>query len=328
MNFKLRCTIVLFFALLASLPAVGAPVPEEQPTFAERLGWPEGARVVIFHNDDAGMCYEANRGSIIGLEQGLITSWSIMMPCAWVPGIAAYLRENPEVCAGLHLTLTSEWDHYRWRPVACADSVPGLVDPSGYLWDNNSLVTQHASADEVETEIRAQIALARRMGLPITHLDTHMGTIFARPDYIDRFIKVGIETGIPVMIPGGHMTDLKKDNPEVVDRLELIRGLAENVWAAGLPVLDDIHTASYGWKTTDKTELFAQALRDMKPGVTQIIIHATETSPVFHRISTSGDSRQGDLNAMIDPKLRQVVEEENIILTNWRELKQRRDGLE
>jgi chitin disaccharide deacetylase len=170
---------LMYFTLIlgVSFLAVGAIYAEEEPTYAERLGWPEGARVVIFHNDDAGLCHEANIASIRGVEEGLITSWSVMMPCAWVSEIRDYLKDNPEVCSGLHMTLTCEWDKYRWRPVACADNVPGLLDADGYMWGDVSDVAKNATADEFEMEIRAQIALAERMGLPISHLDTHMGTV-------------------------------------------------------------------------------------------------------------------------------------------------------
>jgi len=35
----------------------------EAQTFAERLGWPEGTKAVIFHVDDAGMSPNSNMGA-------------------------------------------------------------------------------------------------------------------------------------------------------------------------------------------------------------------------------------------------------------------------
>jgi hypothetical protein len=63
----------------------------------------------------------------------------------------------------------------------------------------------------------------------------------------------------------------------------------------------------------------------MKPGVTMVIMHCTQPTEVFPFISGSGETRKGDLLAMIDPALRKCIEEEGIILTTWRELKMRRD---
>ena len=185
-----------------------------QETYAERLGFPKGKKVVILHIDDVGMSYDSNLGTIKAMEEGVANSLSIMMPCPWVPGFAKYLKEHPDLDAGLHLTLTAEWDDYRWGPLAGQQAVPGLVDKEGALWSSVREVVTHASADEVEEEIRAQIKRSRDMGIEPTHLDSHMGTLFATPAFLERYIKVGAENGIPVMFPGGHCTALTAEYQE------------------------------------------------------------------------------------------------------------------
>ena len=119
---------------LCTISAGNVTGGQEQATYAERLGWPRGTRVVIFHVDDAGMSYDSNMGAIRALEQGVATSTSIMMPCPWVPQFAAWVQEHPQTDAGVHLTLNAEWKNYRWGPVAGRSVVPGLTDPHGYLW--------------------------------------------------------------------------------------------------------------------------------------------------------------------------------------------------
>jgi len=172
-------------------------------TYAERLGWPEGTRALILHVDDAGMSLGSNRGTMRAIEEGVATSLSVMMPTPWVPQIVRWINRSPEHDAGLHLTLTSEWRDYRWPPLSGIDAA-GLIDPEGAMWANVADVLQHASADEVEREIRAQLSRARDMGFEPTHLDSHMGTLFAETSFLERYFKVGIEEGIPVMFPGGH----------------------------------------------------------------------------------------------------------------------------
>ena len=66
--------------------------------------------------------------------------------------------------------------------------------------------------DEVYTEIKAQLERARTAGFEPTHLDSHMGTLFATPEFMERYIKLGVENKIPVMIPGGHNTVLIADS--------------------------------------------------------------------------------------------------------------------
>jgi hypothetical protein len=281
-----------------------------------------------------------------------------MMPCSWVSEFVDFLRDHPQVDAGLHLTLTSEWKHYRWGPLVGQSAAPGLVDPQGCLWPTVAEVVAHATPDEVEAEIRAQIARARRMGFEPTHLDSHMGTLFAAPELVERYVRVGLETGIPVMLPGGHNTLLRRQlereatarlrasgrwsetqAPPLLPQLEMAAEVGRQVWEGGLPVLDDLHNTSYDWVPEGddpaaeetlrelKVARYSETLRELRPGVTMVIMHCTEPSEIFPFISASGDTRKGDLLAMLDPRLRQVIEEERIILTTFRELKARRDRL-
>ncbi len=76
----------------------------EGPTFAERLGWPEGTRVLILHSDDLGMSHASNQGTFEALEFGMVTSCSAMMPTPWVAELAEYVRKHPETDVGLHVT--------------------------------------------------------------------------------------------------------------------------------------------------------------------------------------------------------------------------------
>jgi len=293
-------------------------------TYAERLGWPAGTRAVIFHVDDVGMSHDSNRGAKKAIEQGVATSMSIMMPCPWVPECVTWLRENPTLDAGIHLTLTSEWERYRWGPVGNPSEVPGLLDGHGYLYRKVSDVSLHATPDEVETEMRAQVDRALAMGIRPTHLDSHMGTCF-QPAYVERYIKVGVEKNIPVLLFGGHLQHI---GAEAGHLKPLLRALAEQAWQAGFPVLDDLVTQPTRSRDDDqrKRELI-QLLRDMQPGVTQIILHCTDPSETFGAISGSGSARHAELRLMIDPDVRAFIAEEGIVLTTWRELQERRERI-
>ena len=317
---------VVMLAIVAAFMAAAWGNAGAEPTYAERLGWGPEDRVLIWHIDDTGMCHEANVGTIRAMEEGIANSCSIMMPCPWVSEYAHHVADKPETCYGLHLTLTSEWENHRWGPVAGKPTVPTLVDSEGCLWPSVEEVVQHADPDHVEIEIRAQIDRALTMGLNPSHLDSHMGTLFADPRFAERYVKVGIELGIPVLVAGGHMTHIRKEqSPEVIGAA---KAMSDIVWEGGLPVLDDIHTSGYGWTTyAEKKANTIEFLRTLKPGITEFILHCTEPGETFAWISTSGPSRKADLDLMLDPEIKQVMEEEGIILTTWRELKQRRDNV-
>ena len=143
----------LLFSIFLSISAI--TLLAQDSTYAEKLGYPKGARVVVLHIDDVGMSYDQNAGTIDVLEKGAAQSCSIMMTCPWVPGFMHYLQQHPDVDAGLHLTLTSEWKDYRWGPLSGKSQVPGLVDKEGAMWASVSDVVKNATADEVEKEVRA-----------------------------------------------------------------------------------------------------------------------------------------------------------------------------
>lgn len=305
-------------------------------TYAEKLSYPKNAKVLILHIDDAGMSYDSNEGAINAMTKGVANSCSVMMPCPWVPAFVHYLKQHPETDAGLHLTLTSEWSDYRWPPLSGKSAVPGLTDLEGDMWPSVEEVVKHASADEVEKEIRAQINRARSMGLVPTHFDTHMGTLLATPAFTERYIKLGIETHTPVMIPAGHSTLIKKQMNLPESQLQQMQAIGKILWNAGLPVLDDLHNESYEWKihaemASDdkklqafKTAKYIEAVKSLKPGITMMIMHCTATTDVFKHISDSGPVRRGDMLAMMDPAFKKALQSEGIILTTWRELKERR----
>lgn len=309
---------------------------QDDITYAEKLGYPKGSKVLILHVDDVGMSWDSNEGAINALEKGVATSLSVMMPCPWVPGFIHYLKQHPKTDAGLHLTLTSEWKDYRWGPLQGKLSVPGLVDKEGSLWPSVEEVVKHATADEVEQEIRAQLTRARDAGFEPTHMDSHMGTLFATPQFMERYIKVGIENKIPVMFPGGHGTMISKQmnmTPELRTQLSQTGAM---LWKAGLPVLDDLHNVSYGFDYMKDmtisdgdlqkiaTKNYIQTIRDLKPGLTMVIMHCTAPSEVFSKITDSGRVRKADMLAMMDPEFKKFLEKEKIILTTWREVKEKR----
>jgi len=141
------------------------------------------------------------------------------------------------------------------------------------------------------------------------------------------------------MLPGGK-DQLIQDQMHFPDAvIGQMRLLGKQLWDAGLPVLDDLHNYSYDWvipadiasddKKLDeyKTAKYIEALKTLQPGVTMMIMHCTDPEPDFKYISDSGPTRKGDLLAMLNPSFKKALIDQGIILTTWRELKQRRDKL-
>src|SRR5258707_14669108 len=169
-------------------------------TLTERLGYPRDAKLLIVHADDLGMAHSINTASIKGLETGLVSSGSLMIPCSWLPEISTYARTHPEADLGLHLTLTSEWSLYRWGPVLTRDRVPSLFDANGYLYPLESEAAARIDAKEAEAEIRAQIARAKALGIQPTHLDSHMGTLYQNQALFETLFRVARDNKLLIRV--------------------------------------------------------------------------------------------------------------------------------
>jgi len=323
---------------VATLIIVFIPfISNAQETYAEKLGFSKGKRVLIMHVDDMGMSYSSNIGGLQAINEGLATSGSIMMPCSWAPDLANRVGDNSDLDLGLHLTLTSEWENYRWGPVVGSGGAPSLVDKEGKLFKSVAEVVEHALIEEVEKELRAQILLSKSMGFEPTHLDSHMGTLFATPEYLAIYLKLGMEYRIPVMIPVGHNTLISAGISKELN--EQTKEIGIQLWDSGLPVIDDLLNESYGWNLPEgmeptnenlqnyKTEKYIEAIGRTKPGITYVIMHCSDPSDIFSEISDSGPTRKGDLLAMLDPKLKEYIENEGFILTTFKELQERRNKL-
>ena len=211
MNSTRRVRILALVAGLATGSSLPACAQNEGarplPTLAERLGYAADAKLLIIHADDLGVAHSVNEASIEALTEGLVNSGSLMVPCPWFPEIAAYARSNPGLDLGLHLTLTSEWKHYRWGTVLPANEVPTLLDSLGFMHATAEAAAAQMDPAQAEAEIRAQVERAIAFGIQPTHLDAHMGTLFQAPDLFEAYLRVGRDYGIPVFVPAGPMRE-------------------------------------------------------------------------------------------------------------------------
>ena len=291
--------------LWSALPLAGSA-----QTLADRLGYPAGTKLVIIHADDLGETHAVNAAAIKALQSATINSASLMVPCPWFPEIADYANSHPDADFGLHLTLTSERVYYRWGPVAPADKVPSLVDKNGYFyhdWEQN----EHINPKDVEVELRAQIERALTMGVRPTHLDSHQyRLIMSGKELFDVMLRVAHEYKLPVFVT----RDWFADHPYLQQSLG-----PEDI------LLD--HTVTIGPEVAPEkwAEFYATALRNLKPGVTEFVIHPgfdnEELRAATRERSTWGSAwRQRDYDFFTSAQFREIMAQQKIRPITWREL--------
>ena len=279
-----------------------------------RLGLPPDARAAIVHADDIGMCHAANVAFWEDHTLGIVTSGSVMMPCPWVPEMAAWCRAHPEADVGVHLTLTSEWVGYRWRPISTCDPASGLIDEDGYMWRSVEALHQHMDPDAAAAELCAQVELALDLGIDVTHADTHMGAI-AHPLLAPAYIALAREYQIPAMLPRLSARDLEARGIDPHTGQAMAQAW-EKAAALGLPVLDRVLDLA----ERSEPEAYRQGFDSLSVGLSHAIVHPAAPGYDVEAITRSAPQRVVDYRMMLDPALQAYVAEQGIHLIGYRRL--------
>jgi len=307
-------SVCLIFATSTS-PAQAPRAVSSAPakTLLERLGYPPDAKLLIVHADDLGMAHSINAASIKGLESGLVSSASIMIPCSWLPEIAAYARAHPDADLGLHLTLTSEWSLYRWGPVLPKDRVPSLLDSSGYLHLTETEAAARINPKEAEAEIRAQIARAKALGIQPTHLDSHMGTLYQTQPLFETLFRVAHDNKLLVRV--------SKEWFATAPFLPSLLGPDDVVMNGVISIEPGV--SAEGW-----SRFYGDAIRNLQPGITEMIVHLAYDDEemkgvAFDHPNWGSEWRQRDFQFVTSDAFRKLLQENNVKLVTWREVGKR-----
>lgn len=315
---KLAASIAILATMLLATTAVSGQQTRASDSvslttaknLSERLGYAPDAKLLIVHADDLGMAHSVNTASIKGLESGLVSSASIMVPCPWLPEIAAYARTHPAADLGLHLTLTSEWSLYRWGPILSKERVPSLLDGSGYFYLTETEAAAHIDPKEAEAEIRAQIARARTLGIQPTHLDSHMGTLYQNQALFEALFRVAHENKLLIRV--------SKDWFSRAPYLPSLLG-PDDVVMNGVISIEPNVTAE------DWAKYYSDAVRNLQPGITEMIVHLAYDDEemrgvAFAHPNWGSEWRQRDFQFVTSDAFRKLLQENNVKLVTWREV--------
>ena len=266
------------------------------------LGYPADARLLIINADDFGMCHAVNEASLRALKEGLASSCSLMTPCPWALHALKLLEESPQIPFGVHLTSVSEQPYYRWGPLTCRQEVLSLVDEAGYFYSEPRIdeFLGQVNLAELEREYRSQIELVLGMGLQPTHLDSHCGIHTRREQIFEMTVGLAREYGLALRVSG----------PSFVEKLQ----------RQGYPTNDHALVDSYRLQIANKSARYAQMLRELPVGLSEWAVHPGLGNEELQALMPSWQVRQTDFDFFMSPEARTIVEEEGIIILDYRAL--------
>ena len=287
-------------------------------TLIEKLGFETSDKVVIFHIDDVGFSHASNLASFQCLDFGVASCGSVIVPAPWFLEAASICKSKPQYDIGVHLTLTCEYDLYRWRALSSVNPDSGLLDSDKSLWRTTEEAIANVNPKAAEAEMRTQVQTALDSGIDITHIDTHMGTVMD-PKFLPSYLKIAREFKVASFLPRVSREDLEAVG--LGDAADVYLKMFDKLEESGTPILDSMIIDTMG-DSPNKTDYYCKRFNEIKPGITHFLFHAAKMSPELEAITPDSASwRDLDYQAFTDPKIKNCVEKYNLKIIGYREIR-------
>jgi predicted glycoside hydrolase/deacetylase ChbG (UPF0249 family) len=288
-------------------------------TLLKQLGFSKNDRLVILHADDIGMCQATLTAFDDLWQSGGVSSGAVMVPCPWFPSVAAYCRENPDVDMGIHATLNCEWDACRWGAVSTCDPASGLLDEDGYLHHKSETTATMATNEAVATELAAQVNLALKNGIGITHIDSHMGTIL-HPRFIMTYLTHALTQRVPAMQPRVSAVGVK-DLGATDETLAMLAPILDQIESQGMPLIDGLMMMPLH-QPDGQMEIAKQMLSNLPIGITHFIFHPAVDTPELRALCPDWPSRVANYHTFMAPEIRRFIKDEGIHVIGYKHLRE------
>jgi len=281
---------------------------------SQKLGFSKDSKLLIIHADDAGLSHAENKATIDSLERGSVNSYSIMVPCPWFYPITHFAKENPHFDYGIHLTLTCEWQSYKFGPVLSVKEVPSLVDKNGFFYKSRKELLEHADPKEVKLELCAQIDRALLLGLMPSHLDSHMYSLGVSEDFLTIYQELGDHYKLPIML-----------NKALIHEVSGIPDLFIDTTKHA--VVDQVILGNYeAFKNGRLANFYEESLGNMKKGFNLLLIHPAYNSSEMKSITENhpnfgSEWRQIDLDFFSSKKCQEILAKNQVHLITWAAIK-------
>ncbi len=271
-----------------------------------RLGYPKGTKLLIINADDFGMSHSENIGTRNVLDNGIVTSATMMIPPSWSDEAMKHVIKMGMKNIGVHVTLTSEWSRYKWRPLTRdKDGKSSLVGKDGYFWETSTQVEQNAKISDVIREVRAQLETPMKRGIELSHFDSHMGALYGhftgRVELLAVALALSYEFGLPYRMPKHPLTNHFENE--------------------GFILLDNLIASDKPSRPEERREWFLNNLKNLKPGVTELFIHPSIESSEIKAITSRWKTRKMEMDLFTDPATEKLLKDMGVVLIDYQAIK-------
>ena len=283
---------------------------EDFKSIAEKLGYSEDDKLLVIHADDLGLEDSVNSTSFESLKKNTVTSASVIMTTEKIDEVANFSEINPSLDLGVHLTVTSEWRMHKWGGILQNKDITSMLNSNNHFYWNKRKFTKFSNLDEVRNELQAQIDLAVSMGINISHIDSHEGALFFDPDVFKMYLNLAKRNNLLAFVPIQASVHFDENFPKPDHAI----------------IFDQFFMAEAGIKPFEMEKYYLDIIDNLKPGLSQIIVHFGLNNEKMKDI-TQGKTNYGslwreiDYNVMNSEKFIKSLEENNIKLINYSDLK-------
>lgn len=314
-----RCSLSVCLLLLTpfwqSAWTEGKPVKT-----TPRSAYTAAPRFLVIEAEDLGMAHSINQATFAALEKGRVTSASILVPAPWFPEVAFWANQHRRADLGVQLDLTSDWKSYSWRPVSSHAAASSLIDSTDFFPLTEMYVARHAKPEEAKAEAKAQIDLALKSGIPVTHLDNHMRVLMTTPDLFRVYWELGQEYNLPILVPNQQIRN--QGTPAADKNVYNFGGVDVNV--LHVPV-ERVFEMMPGTAKQDWLAAYEKSLTGLPPGVYLLSVHLGLNDDELQAMTWDHPNwgaqwRQNDFDVISNPEFHKFLKQQGFTLVTWRDL--------
>ncbi|HEY6331687.1 MAG TPA: ChbG/HpnK family deacetylase [Blastocatellia bacterium] len=285
---------------------------------------------LIVNADDFGFTRGVNAGILRAFREGILTSATMMANGDAFDDAVAVARANPDLAIGCHLAIVGG------KSVARAQELNGLVDGMGHLPKTLSqlavkLATGAARPKAIEREFAAQVEKIVAAGIKPTHFDAHKHAQL-HPQVLKAMVRVAGDFGIkrirnPFSRQDGHWRSIPR-----AERRAYLKQYSRSIAVMPARVFFKRTIVAHGIKTPDlfcgvavtgllNREALMKLLRAVPTGTTELMCHPGVYDQDLEAAHTRlKRSRQQELEALTDERVKRLANEIGIRFINFREM--------